>query len=192
MDRELGGDDAAQVYSLRHAGAPPWWHLDAPTLGAKRRRKPRRKATPRQAVAPEIQTSLPGVARPAQAPPPLPSPAASPKPAAEEPAKETRALSKTATALAKSEEFVAAASRSRHVDSILGAVDYLLSRQGLAPLAAFADALGIQSWRAAQVVAVYTEVLNVDGEQVLSYDAKGQQVSLDRERLAMVFGIEVP
>ncbi len=189
MDRELKDDDAEQTYSLRSCVVPAWWRLDIVKTA---KTKTRTKRSKRSQSTPTNQVTLAGIATPSPQPSDQTTPIATAQAAATAPQSPSAPLSATTKALAKSADFKALASGSKYHDPVLHAVDYLLSRQGLAPIEAFADALGIKRWRVQQTITRYTEFLNIDGEPVLHYDHKAGQVGLDCERLAMVFDIQVP
>ena len=96
-----------------------------------------------------------------------------------------------ALALSQSRIFLAnARDGADRRDQVLRAVDFLARRDGHgAPLHALAAALGCQPVRAPGLVAVISEVLNVDGYVVLRNDPANSQVFLDVETLRSLFDL---
>lgn len=181
MEQELQDPGLA----LRPAQQPRWWHFE---VARPPEQAPPERPTSRPRKRDDLQTLslLPDL----QPTPPRPAPSKpEPRPSAAKAG--FRDLTPVVQALAKSDEFKARAEKSRHSAALLAAVDYLLERQGLAPLAAFANALAIEQWRVQQTITIYAELLNVDGEPILQYDPRGQQVRLDRDKLAICFGIKI-
>lgn len=70
------------------------------------------------------------------------------------------------------------------------AVDFLLVRNGVATAAAFAAEMAVLQRRVGGLVAKLQEVLNIDGYDVLRFDAVAQHVHLDVGKLLLLF--EVP
>jgi hypothetical protein len=68
-------------------------------------------------------------------------------------------------------------------------VEFLLERRGVASGEAFAAGMNEHAWRVGGLVSKLQEVLNVEGYQVLRYDAAARQVYLDREKLAQQFEV---
>lgn len=202
MAREIQEDGAAEVYQLRPVSRPRWWHLEGPEAAPSGRGRAGRRKTP-----PEGVMVLPGMAEalgptsnagPASGAPTSGTPASvtdaagagggrKPEKTSTSSPAVPRPLSAETQALARSEGFKALAGTSRYREPVLQAVDYLLSRGGRAPMTAFGDALEIPPWRVAQTVSRFAELLNADGEAVLSYDLRAQQVVLDVGRLRGVF-----
>lgn len=151
---------------------PPWWyrelHAAPPTASPTKARR----STP-AVPAPSAQMRLPDI---------VPAPIA----VAESPAEKPRiprpasVLSPAIAALAKVPVIEDLAADRR--DRLLRAIAFLLERNGLAKLDAFAGHMNLPTFRARGFVANdLSPVLNVDGYQVLSCD--DTHVRLDREKL---------
>lgn len=89
--------------------------------------------------------------------------------------------------LARSEQTRAGEANLRQ--EVLAALAYLLERRDHASAEAFATALGKHKARVGGLVARLTEVLNVDGYEVLIHDEGAKQVRLQRELLVQGFGL---
>ncbi|MEY4508574.1 MAG: bacteriophage (phiC31) resistance pglZ [Pseudomonadota bacterium] len=150
---------------------PPWWYREIqasvqPTAAPKQRKPTPTPVNTAQLGLPEI--SLPA----APVAPPVKRPSVSELKPVLSPA--MLALSEVAV--------IKDLPRDRR-DRLLRALDFLLQRQGLAKLDAFAGHLGLPPFRAGGFIAnEMSPVLNVDGYQVLSYD--DTHVRLDREKMA--------
>lgn len=55
---------------------------------------------------------------------------------------------------------------------------------------AFAAALGLRSFRVNGYVSAFSEILNIDGYEVLRLDHSSKQIHLDREKLAQLFEVK--
>jgi hypothetical protein len=115
---------------------------------------------------------LPAVSKPpepvaVEAPPPPPSP------------------------LADSAVLAARAPKAALRTRVIAAVDFLLARNGVATADAFAAAMGSHRSRVDGLVSVLSEVLNVDGYQVIAFDRRERQVHLDRDKLAQQFEVDL-
>ena len=71
------------------------------------------------------------------------------------------------------------------------AVEFLLTRNGVAPEEALAQALDVLAYRVRGLVSSLQEVLNVEGYPVLTHDAASRQIRLDREKLAVQFEVSL-
>lgn len=74
-------------------------------------------------------------------------------------------------------------------EEVLAALEFLLERRDQVSDESFAARLGKQKGRVGGLVSTISEVLNVDGYAVLSYDTHAKQVRLDRELLVQGFGL---
>jgi hypothetical protein len=54
---------------------------------------------------------------------------------------------------------------------------------------AFAAAMGVLTFRVGGLISKLQEVLNLDGYEVIRYDAAARQVHLDRAKLAQLFEV---
>jgi hypothetical protein len=158
-------DDALRV---RDPYRPAWWRLDVEG----------RVAVPVDAaptpVEPARQLTF------AVVEPPKPPPAPAPR----------RPSVTPVSPFARSRVLEAMAPDVTRRQQVVRAVDFLLARNGVATAAAFAAEMDVPLRRAGGIVAVIQEAVNVDGYQVLKFDAAGQEVSLDVEKLRQLF--EVP
>jgi hypothetical protein len=74
-------------------------------------------------------------------------------------------------------------------EELLSCVEYLLERGGQAGDEAFAAAAGKHRRQVAGLVATLSNVLNVDGYEVLRHDPVGRLVVLDEGLLRGLFGV---
>jgi hypothetical protein len=72
---------------------------------------------------------------------------------------------------------------------VIRAVDFLLSRHGIADASAFAAAMETFPLRVGGLVSLLAELLNIDGYEVLTYDKQTRQVRLDRGKLFEQFEV---
>jgi hypothetical protein len=158
-------DDALRV---RDPFVPSWWHLSvsAPSVAV----ADEAPAAP----APPKQLTFAVVA------PPKPQPTPPPRHPSEAPT----------SAFARSKVLEARAPDAALRKQVTQAVDFLLARNGVATAAVFATELDVRLRRVGGFVATLQEVLNVDGYEVLRFDATGQQVALEIGKLRLLF--EVP
>lgn len=161
--------DADPELGVRPATAPGWWNFDLGVAlpaapAATSEPKPRRpKVSSNQLVMPITPVTPP--------PPPAKSPDESrPSPFARSKVLEAR---------------VPAARRAQ----VVRAVDFLLSRNGIADASAFAVAMDTFPLRVGGLVSLLAELLNIDGYEVLTYDKQTRQVRLDRGKLFEQFEV---
>jgi hypothetical protein len=181
-----------RALELRRLLAPPWWHLElreATKLGDAPPREPKPvgpkpSAKTRRAIELEERGQV-SIVPAAHDVAPLPTPGSVEAPAAAL-SSATRAL---VDRLAKSPLLLARAEAAARRAQVLEAVAFLLERDGLAPAAVFAAHLQQPAYRAAGLVARVSEVLNVDGYEVLALDVAAKQVCLNREQLRLGFGL---
>ncbi len=160
---DLQGDDDALRVRAPHV--PGWWDLTvAPPI------------VPHIPVPPKVATQL--------ALPVVSSAPASVESVGKRPA------TPPASAFAKCKVLQARTSDPGIRKDVIKAVDFLLLRHGVATTAAFAAEFDVVPRRVGGQVATLQEVLNVDGYEVLRYDAVDQQVHLDIGKLRLLF--EVP
>ncbi len=162
-----------EALGIRAPFVPSWWHLalqgSAPAASVKLSGPVAPTPTPSQ------QLELPTLPVP---PPPAPRPSKRPStPPAVSP-------------FAKSKILEARATDAAFRKDVTRAVDFLLARNGVATAAAFAAEIGILQRRVGGLVAKMQETLNVDGYEVLRFDAVAQHVALDVGKLRLLF--EVP
>lgn len=165
-------DDALRT---RPPFVPSWWHLAV------------RVAVP---IPPDSVTAVaePPTAKPRQlALPTLALPEKRPTPPPKRPSSPPGA---PASAFARSKVLEARATDPSVRKNVAKAVDFLLARNGVATAAAFAAEMVVTQRRVAGQVAMLQEVLNVDGYEVLRFDALAQHVNLDVGKLRLLF--EVP
>lgn len=162
---------------LRRPVEPEWWHsmirppreheeaaiVEAPATSPRRKPKP----------VDERQLGLPTI--PVEPPSP-PAPAAAPKPAT--------------SPFGSSELLTARAPDAALRQHVADAVDLLISRGGVMSTEAFAAALGLRSFRVNGYVSTFSEILNIDGYEVLRLDHSSKQIHLDREKLAQLFEVK--
>jgi hypothetical protein len=172
-DSVAATEDNALV--VRPVRAPTWWHFDvqveppADVDGAVEPR-PNRKRRP----ANENQMTLPTI------------------PAPPEPAQQPATVKGRATVdspLSRSEVLAARVPKAADRERVIGAVEFLRQRNGVAAAAAFAQEMNEFVGRIAGLVSKLQEVLNVDGYQVLRFDRQNQQVHLDLQKLAQQFEV---
>lgn len=85
--------------------------------------------------------------------------------------------------------FQARAQDPAQLEAVLAALEYLLELQDRAPGEAFAAHIGKHKGRVAGVVSNLSQILNVDGYDVLSYESASKQVVVERELLVQCFGL---
>jgi hypothetical protein len=180
---QIDPDRAPQGLAL-----PDWWVFDvtdrvpASATGQEPSPQPKRR---RKSDAPSAQLAL-GVDPAPPVPPAPPAPARAPSAGVTQVAQPE--LSATAKALAEVPVIKALAAAERK--ELLQAVDYLIAREGIAQLSAFASHLGLPPFRVQGFIARRMQkVLNLDGFQVVTYDQS--QVRLDKAVLAQQFGVSL-
>lgn len=99
---------------------------------------------------------------------------------------ETKAL---LDALEKSPLFQSKARPAERREELLVCLEYLLERGGQASEDAFAAAAGKHRRQVPGLVAILSNVLNVDGYEVIAHDPGTRGVVLDEARLRAVFGL---
>lgn len=92
-------------------------------------------------------------------------------------------------ALEKSPLFLARARDQHARDELLTALEYLLERGGRASDEAFALRMERARARIAGLVSTLSEMLNMDGYEVLAHDAAAKQVWVDEARLRELYGL---
>jgi hypothetical protein len=85
--------------------------------------------------------------------------------------------------------FQARAQHPAQLQAVVAALEYLLELQDRAPAEAFAAHIGKHKGRIGGVISSLSQVLNVDGYDVLRYDAASKQVVVERELLVQCFGL---
>lgn len=167
----LSGPVADDAVAVRAHYVPSFWHLGvsspAPVIVEPAR-------VPTELAVPPRQLVLPTLAPPE---PPRPPPKKSTAPP-------TSAFGKSSVLEARVKD---AATRKE----IVRAVEFLLSRNGVAKDAAFAAEMSVAARRAGGLVAKYQEALNVDGYEVLRYDSASHDVILDIGKLRVLFEVPV-
>lgn len=174
---DLQGPIPDEALAIRAPYVPSWWHLavnvhvpipaeSAPVLPAAP--KPTKASNPNQLALPVVEAPKP-------APPPLAKRPSTPAPA---------------SAFSKSNVLEARTSDAGTRKDVARAVDFLLVRNGVATAAAFAAEMSVLQRRVGGLVAKFQEILNVDGYEVLRFDAVTQHVTLDVGKLRLLF--EVP
>ena len=168
---------------LQRVRAPDWWHLEIrPDEAA---RKPVAPKKPTADVRRHQRAEQDGQI--------LMSTAVGQYPQSGDPAAAKRFVSAaTRQMLEKLESnpvFLARAEHPERRQEVLRALFFLLDRNDRAPIALFATALGHPAFRIGGVVANLSEILNVDGYDVLTIDQASKQVVLNAERLRLGFGL---
>ncbi len=156
--------------TVRAHYVPAFWHLGVSSPAPLSIESSR---IPEELVAPPKQLVLPTLA-------PEP-PKAAPK----------RATTPPTSAFAKSTVLEARVKDAAARKELVQAVEFLLSRNGVAKDAAFAAELGVATRRAPGLVAKFQEALNVDGYEVLRYDSTTHDVQLDIGKLRLLFEVPV-
>jgi hypothetical protein len=158
-----------EALGIRAPFVPSWWHLavQAPVpIAAEKTPRVPEPPKPKQLALPAVVVS----SAPATPPPKRPStPPASP--------------------FAKSKVLEARATDAVFRKDVARAVDFLLARNGVSTAAAFATELGVVQRRVGGLVAKMQEILNVDGYEVLRFDAVAQHVVLDTGKLRLLFEV---
>jgi len=149
---------------------PAWWHFDVRVTPAVEAEVAPAPARPKKRISVD-QLQLPAVDLAST--PPAPQTQAAP------------------SAFATSSVLAALGRSAKERDLIVKAVEFLLERQGVATEAAFATALTEPAWRIGGVVAKLQEALNIDGYQVIRFDAGPKTIHLDREKLAQQFEVKL-
>jgi hypothetical protein len=101
----------------------------------------------------------------------------------------TDATTKLLDKLEHSPMFQARTRDPAQAQAVLAALEYLLEHQDSASFEAFAARVGKHQGRIAGVVSHFSEVLNVDGYDVLGYDSASKQIRVERELLIQCFGL---
>ena len=172
----LTNDAALEV---RAAYVPRWWHFDVrEDLTTERAtdvvtdlapEPPRTKKKPD-----ERQLGLPTLAEPKPRPKSVPPKSTEPR-----------------SAFGKSEILVAHVPDTKRRHDVVRAVEALLERQGVMSESAFGAELGVLGFRVRGYVTTLTEVLNLDGYEVVRFDPSTRQVHLDVEKLAQLFEVKL-
>jgi hypothetical protein len=174
------GDEAPRAERVSRAYVPDWWLLSVRAARRADEARDEAGASKRPArkkkQAPESQLALGGFIEPAPEPAPK---ATSPRPAED----------LEAHPLARSGLFCSLAPSKTQQAELIKAVRFLEGRNGAATAEDFAAAMGELAFRVRGLVSNLQAVLNVDGYQVLWFDEAGQQVRLERDRLAQQFEV---
>lgn len=153
---------------VRPLTPPGWWNFD---LGVAVTEAPGSESRPRRPAKPPASNQLVMPAISSTPPPP------------------TSAVEGPTSAFARSKVLEARASAGKRRNDVVRAVEFLLSRNGIADASAFAAAMETFPLRVGGLVSVLGEVLNIDGYEVLSYDKSTRQVRLDRGKLFEQFEV---
>ena len=167
---------------LQRVRAPDWWHLELSG------------DAPRKLTAPKKPTAKVREHQDREEAGQLVIPTAVPEPAAASAAPVADAYVSTATRqmlekLEKNPVFLARAEHPKRREEVVRALRFLLERNSRASTALFAAALGQPAFRINGFVASLSEILNVDGYDVLTIDQAGKQVVLNAEQLRVGFGL---
>ncbi|MCC7380505.1 MAG: BREX-2 system phosphatase PglZ [Deltaproteobacteria bacterium] len=173
-DLQLGLVQPDAGLNVRAPYVPSWWYFDlgeegsglpevAP-VGKKPGKKPKDDEE-KQPLLPNVHPSSPPSGRSSRPPKPPESPFARSKVLAVQAHPDLR-------------------------PQVVRAVDYLMMRHGMATTAQFATEMGELTRRVGGLVAKLSEVLNLDGYQVLSFDPQTSQVRLDIGKLRMLFEVK--
>ncbi len=163
-------DDPGQ--KPRAAYVPKWWHFDLSEQVAEVATEPVKTVKP---VKPEAQLALPEIA-----------PSAPPKPV-RAPKQEVKLVARSAFGTSPVLEARVKTVESRN--EVVQAVEVLLERGQVMSGDAFAAAMGVLTFRVGGLISKLQEVLNLDGYEVIRYDAAARQVHLDRAKLAQLFEV---
>lgn len=166
---DLQGPVPDEALGIRAPFVPSWWHLavQAPLVVPPiSPAVPQAVSKPTQLVLPDIAVQQPagGTQKRPSAPPPT-------------------------SAFAKSKVLEVRAADPASRKDVVRAVDFLLVRNGIATAAAFAAEMDVLQRRVGGLVAKLQEVLNVDGYDVLRFDAVAQHVHLDVGKLRLLFEV---
>lgn len=161
-DVAFGKEDSG--LNLRGAFVPPWWHFD---------------------LKPPV--ALLGVANTEST---LNAPTKPPKKRTSSSQLALPGLPR-ASAFASSAVLAALKKSPAERDQIVAAVEFLLERNGVATVEAFAAAMGEISYRVGGRVSKLAEALNVDGFTVIHHDTTHKMIHLDREKLAQQFEVNL-
>lgn len=157
--------------AVRAAFVPRWWHFDVREASVEVAPEP----SPEPKKKPEDrQLGLPAIA------PPKPKPRSVPPRRSAPP-----------SAFAASEVLAAHVPNPQRRQEVVRAVDLLLARQGMMSESAFGAELGVLAFRVRGYVTTLTEVLNLDGYEVVRFDPSARQVYLDVEKLAQLFEVKL-
>jgi hypothetical protein len=166
-------DDVGQAVAAAYV--PGWWYFDVP--------RPVIPAAP-AAVAPAAAEADADRPRPGQLALPQLEPARASVAV-------TRAEADMDSAFARSAMLEARAPTVSARKQVVMAVEFLLSRSGVASAEAFASRMSVPVYRVGGLVSHLQEVLNVDGYQVVRFDHAGGQVHLDRAKLEQQFEVKL-
>jgi hypothetical protein len=180
---DLQGPIPDEALAIRAPYVPSWWHL------ATNVHVPIPPDSAPEVPAPPLPPKLTKASLQNQLALPVVLPA-EPAPVAAKPPTKRPSTPAPASAFARSPVLEARAPDASLRKEIARAVDFLLVRRGVATAAAFASETGIIQRRVAGQVAKFQEILNVDGYEVLRFDAATQHVTLDVGKLRLLF--EVP
>jgi hypothetical protein len=158
--------DADPELDVRPATAPGWWNFDlGVVLPAASPSTPEPKPRRPKVASNQLVMSITPVT-------PTPPPAKAPD----------------ESAFARSKVLEARVPTARRAQ-VVRAVDFLLSRNGIADASAFAVSMETFPLRVGGLVSLLAEMLNIDGYEVLTYDKQTRQVRLDRGKLFEQFEV---
>jgi hypothetical protein len=148
---------------------PRWWHFDVsePIVRVEPEPEPPRPSKKRQSQVDQL--SLPTVVQ----------------------AELSKVWAAPPSAFASSEVLKARAQQPATRQQVVEAVDVLLAREGVMSAEAFGAAVGVLLYRVGGLISKLQEVLNVDGYEVIRFDATSRQVHLDRAKLAQLFEVKL-
>lgn len=157
-------DDAAQRPMPAHV--PRWWHFDVGEEPVEV--EPRRKEEKKAAAQLGLPVITPSVAVEVEV--------------------EVKAARVARSAFGSSAVLNARAKKAE-LGQVIEAVEVLLERGGVMSAEAFAVAMKVLPFRVGGLTSKLQEVLNLDGYEVLRYDAAARQVHLDKGKLAQLFEV---
>lgn len=173
---DLQGPIPDESLAIRAPYVPSWWHLavhehvpipaeSAPTVVYPP--KTGKAPNPNQLALPVVEPT---------------KPAATPTP-------KRPSTPPVASAFSKSPVLEARAPDAATRKEVARAVDFLLTRNGVVTAAGFAAEMGVVQRRVGGLVAKFQEILNVDGYEVMRFDAVAQHVTLDVGKLRLLFEV---
>lgn len=173
----IGSEDNAQglnddkALKVMRQYEPAWWHPSEVVVPE----RPVVEVPPVEPAAPKPgQLTLPTVAT-AVRPPPAPEPSGP----------------DLTSELAKSELLAARASTKTLREQYVHAIQFLHARSGVASADALARELNLPGYRIGGFLSHLREAMNVDGYEVVRYDATAKQVHLDAEKLEQQFQVKL-
>lgn len=178
-DNAQGLNDDKALKVLRQY-EPAWWHPSEVVIPERPVIEP-----PVEVPAVEPPAPKPGqLTLPVVAPPPTPTPPKASRPP--EPSGPD-----LTSALAQSELLAARAPAKALREQYVHAVQFLHARSGVASSDALARELNLPNYRIGGFLSHLREALNVEGYEVVRYDAVAKQVHLDAEKLQQQFEVKL-